>query len=74
MKPYVKTAMLARKPAIGPATPISNIAFLDGTTLVVRMTAPNVPKFRNNALNGGIVGKGMKYGNVVSTPCARAAK
>ncbi|AGO60661.1 hypothetical protein FACI_IFERC00001G0681 [Ferroplasma acidarmanus Fer1] len=43
----------ARKPAIGPAAPISAIAFLVGTGSLSETNAPNVPiKYGNGIKNG----------------------
>src|SRR5690606_16095789 len=55
------TGISARKPAIGPATPISKTALLDGIGDVIFMKAPKVPA---GPMRGGV---GIKYGSVAST-------
>ena len=62
--PYDRTNSVAMNPAIGPATPMSNITFLEGIADFVLMTAPRVPKLTTL----GRVGNGIKYGKVASTP------
>src|SRR5215218_6741576 len=55
------TGMMTRKPASGPATPMSKSARRDGIGDLILMNAPSVP-----AMKGG--GMGMKKGSVASTP------
>src|SRR5438270_11360308 len=55
------TGMMTRKPASGPATPMSKSARREGIGDLILMNAPSVP-----AMNGG--GMGMKKGSVASTP------
>jgi len=62
--PYESINKVAANPAIGPATPISNMILLEGIAVFVLMTAPRVPKLRTPES----VGKGIKYGRVASTP------
>src|SRR5687767_10282575 len=55
------TGMMTRKPASGPATPMSKSARREGMGERILMKAPSVP-----ARKGG--GTGMKKGSVASTP------
>ena len=59
--PIIAIGIKAIKPAIGPATPISNTALRDGIGESIFMNAPNVPA---GPIIGGV---GIKYGNVAST-------
>jgi hypothetical protein len=56
-RPYSRIGIATMKPAIGPATPMSNSARRSVNGARMRMTAPKVP-------NSG--GPGMKNGRVAS--------
>jgi len=58
----MSTMIVTRKPAIGPAMPISNKDFLEEKLERMRMTAPSVP---NGFTRNG--GAGIKYGSVAVT-------
>jgi hypothetical protein len=55
----INTAVATRKPAIGPAIPMSNSAVRERIGERIRMNAPIVPN---------ILGNGMKKGRVALTP------
>ena len=61
------TGIATRRPASGPAAPMS-ISFLRSeVTSRIPITAPMVPRPK-------LGGSGMKYGSEASTPCRRATR
>ena len=62
--PQARNGSATRKPASGPAAPMSTSAFLVGMRSRTRMTAPSVPNPSS--------GSGMKYGRLALTPWRRA--
>ena len=62
--PQSSTGSATRKPAIGPAMPISNSALRERMGDLMRISAPKVPIS---------VGAGMKYGSVAYTPFLSAS-
>ena len=65
--PRISTGIVATKPTIGPAAPMSMSARRVRGSERSRITAPSVPITESN-------GAGMKNGQVASTPWRRARK
>jgi len=63
-KPIRHIGMETKKPASGPAIPMSMRAFLSGIGSLIEITAPKVPKGKI-----GFGGTGMKKGREAATPC-----